>query len=128
MLFIAGFTTVSGLLILILEKSNFIGVMKALGACNRRIQTLFLYFSSFIIIRGLLLGNFIALLLVGLQKTFGFIRLDPDTYYVDTMPLIVDWFSILSINVATLIVCMLALLVPSMLVSNIHPARSIRFE
>ena len=128
MVCVAGVTMISGLLIIILERTNFIGVMKALGACNRRIQTLFLYFSSFIIIRGLLLGNFIALLLVGLQKTFGFIRLDPDTYYVDTMPLIVDWFSILSINVATLIVCMHALLVPSMLVSNIHPARSIRFE
>jgi lipoprotein-releasing system permease protein len=119
---------ISGLLIIILERTNFIGIMKALGAHNRRIQSLFLYFSSFIVFRGLFLGNLIALLLVALQKHFGIIRLDPETYYVDVMPLQIDWFSILCINIATLVVCMMALLLPSLLVSNIHPARSIRFE
>lgn len=128
MVCVAGFTMISGLLIIILERTNFIGIMKALGAHNRRIQSLFLYFSSFIVFRGLFLGNLIALLLVALQKHFGIIRLDPETYYVDVMPLQIDWFSILCINIATLVVCMMALLLPSLLVSNIHPARSIRFE
>ena len=128
MICVAGFTMVSGLLIIILERANFIGVMKALGATNKRIQSIFLYFSSIIIVRGLLIGNVLALLLMGVQKCFGVVRLDPETYYVDTMPLIVDWPCILYLNLATMFVCMLALLVPSLLVSSIHPSRSIRFE
>ncbi len=128
MICVAGFTMISGLLIIILERTNFIGVMKALGAPNREMRHLFLYFAVFIILRGMLIGNGLAFVLILIQKHTGLIHLDPAVYYVDSVPLVVDWVYVLLINLLTLFACVLALIVPSYLVSNIHPARSIRFE
>ncbi len=128
MVCLSGFTMVSGLLIIILERTNFIGVIKALGASNSSIRHLFLYFAAFIILRGLLLGNLLAFALILLQNQFGLVHLNPEIYYVDTVPLQVNWYYILLVNVCTLIISMLALILPSYVVSNIHPARSIRFE
>ena len=128
MVCVAGFTMVSGLLIIILERTNFIGVMKALGASNRPLRHIFLYFAAFIILRGLVVGNALAFLLAVLQKRFSLIHLDPETYYMDTVPLHIDWSYVLIINVSMLLLCMLALLLPSYIVSRIEPARSIRFE
>ena len=102
--------------------------MKALGASNTAIRHIFIYFAVLIILRGLVIGNVVAGALMAMQKAFGLVRLDPETYYVDTVPLDIDVSYIMMIDVATLLVCVLALLVPSYIISNIHPARSIRFE
>ena len=128
MLCVAGFTMVSGLLIIILERTNFIGVMKAMGADNDRIRHIFLFFSAMIIGRGLLWGNALAAALILCQEVFHPVTLDPQSYYVETVPLYVHIGYILLIDVFTMVVSVMALVVPSYLISNIHPARSIRFE
>lgn len=128
MVAVAGFTMISGLLIIILERTNFIGVMKALGATNSVIRHVFLYFSVFIIGRGLLWGNVFGIGLVLLQAYGGVFHLDASTYYVDTVPVLFHVGYVAAINVATLLICVLSLIVPSFLVSRIHPAKSIRFE
>lgn len=128
MICVAGFTMVSGLLIIILERTNFIGVMKALGADNELMQNTFLHFASFIVLRGMFFGNVIAFLLIFLQRYTGWVHLDPENYYVDSVPVLIDWGYVLLINVCTFLLSLLALILPSMLVSRIHPATSIRFE
>ena len=128
MLCVAGFTMVSGLLIIILERTNFIGVMKAMGADNDRIRHIFLFFAAMIIGRGLLWGNALAAALILCQELFHPVTLDPQSYYVETVPLYVHIGYILLIDVFTMVVSVMALVVPSYLISNIHPARSIRFE
>ena len=128
MLAVAGFTMISGLLIIILERTNMIGVLKALGATNPSIRHTFLYFATFIIGKGLIYGNLIGLGLCFLQKYFSIIHLDAQTYYVDTVPILINPFAILLLNLVTLIISVLVLIIPSFLVSHIHPAKSIRFE
>lgn len=128
MLCVAGFTMVSGLLIIILERTNFIGVMKAMGADNDRIRHIFLFFAAMIIGRGLLWGNALAAALILCQELFHPVTLDPQSYYVETVPLYVHMGYVLLIDVFTMVVSVMALVVPSYLISNIHPARSIRFE
>ena len=128
MVSVAGFTMVSGLLIIILERTNFIGVMKALGATNRDIRHIFLCFSVFVIGRGLLWGNVVGIGLVVLQSCFGLFKLDAATYYVEVVPVFFHFGYVAAINVATLVICVSALIVPSFLVSHIHPAKAIRFE
>ena len=128
MLCVAGFTMVSGLLIIILERTNFIGVMKAMGADNDRIRHIFLFFAGMIIGRGLLWGNALAAALILCQEVFHPVTLDPQSYYVETVPLYVHMGYVLLIDVFTMVVSVMALVVPSYLISNIHPARSIRFE
>ena len=128
MLCVAGFTMVSGLLIIILERTNFIGVMKAMGADNDRIRHIFLFFAAMIIGRGLLWGNALAAALILCQELFHPVMLDPQSYYVETVPLYVHMGYILLIDVFTMVVSVMALVVPSYLISNIHPVRSIRFE
>ena len=128
MLGVAGFTMISGLLIIILERTNMIGILKALGAGNRTIREVFLYFSVFIIGKGMLWGNVLALLFCLLQKHFHLIKLDPVNYYLDSVPIHVNVGLWLLLNVGTLIVSVLMLVGPSYLISRIHPAKSIRFE
>lgn len=128
MVAVAGFTMVSGLLILILERTSTIGVLKALGATNTSIRQTFLYLASFIILRGLLIGNVLAGLFIVLQIQFGLVRLDPMSYYVDRVPVDIDWFWIIALNVSTLVLTVLALIVPSYMISRIQPAKAIRFE
>lgn len=128
MVCVAGFTMVSGLLILILERTSTIGVLKALGATNRRIRHVFLWFSVFIVGRGLVIGNVVGLVLMALQHYFQILRLDPETYYVDSVPVELNLWWILGINVASLVVTILALIVPSFLVSRVQPAKTIQFD
>ena len=128
MVCVAGVTMISGLLIIILERTNFIGILKALGASNSRMRHIFLYFSFFVILRGMLYGNILAFALIFIQQQWHLIHLDPTVYYVEAVPVTVDWAFFAIINVATLVICVLALVVPSYLISNIHPAKSIRFE
>lgn len=128
MVAVAGVTMVSGLLIIILERTTMIGVLKALGARNRMVRRVFLWFAVFIIGRGLLWGDGIALALLLLQRYTGLVRLDPTTYYVDTAPVEINIPIILLLNLATLLVSVLVLIGPSYLVSHIHPAKSMRYE
>lgn len=128
MICVAGITMISGLLIIILERTNMIGVMKALGARNRTIRHTFLWFSVFIIGRGMLWGNIVGIGLIALQHYTGIVSLDPSTYYVSTVPVEFNFLIILAINIATLVVSVLALIAPSYLISFIHPAKSMRYE
>lgn len=128
MICVAGFTMISGLLIIILERTQMIGLMKALGARNRMVRHTFLWFAAFIIGQGLLLGDVIGIGLVLLQQHTGFIALDPSSYYVDTAPMELNIPLLLVLNVATLIICVFVLIAPSFLISHISPARSMRYE
>ena len=128
MVAVAGFTMISGLLIIILERTQMIGVLKALGARNSTIRHTFLWFSVFIIGQGLLWGNIIGIGLVVLQQQTGLVTLDPQTYYVSEAPLELNPLFIVLLNVATLLISVLVLIAPSYLVSRIHPAKSMRYE
>ena len=126
-LFIAGFTTVSGLLILILEKSNFIGILKAVGARDYSVSKVFLYYACFVIGKGVLVGNVIAVALCLLQQRFHLVALDPSMYYMDSVPIEFTWL-LVPMNVGILVLSVLMLLLPSMLISRIEPTKAIKFE
>lgn len=128
MIAVAGFTMISGLLIIILERTQMIGLLKALGARNRTIRHTFLWFAAFIIGRGLLWGNILGIGLVLLQIYTGLVTLDEQTYYVSEAPMLISIPLIILLNVATLIISVFVLIAPSFLVSHIHPARSMHYE
>ena len=125
---VAVVTMISGLLIIILERTTMIGVLKALGARNSTVRHTFLWFAAFIIGKGLLIGDALALALILLQKLTGFAKLDPQTYYVDVVPVELDWMLIVALNIATMLIALFVLIAPSYLVSHIHPAKSMRYE
>ena len=128
MVCVAGFTMISGLLIIILERTQMIGVLKALGARNNTIRRTFLWFSVFIIGQGLAWGNIVGIGIVLLQQYTSFITLDPQTYYVSEAPMELNLPLIALINIATLAICVFVLIAPSYLISHIHPAKSMRYE
>ncbi len=128
MLGVASFSMISGLLIIILERTNMIGILKALGDTNRSIRKIFLYFSAFIIGKGIVWGNLIGLTLCYIQNQWHIVKLDPVNYYIDSVPIYFNVWIWLILNISTLIVSMLILVGPSYLISRIHPAKSIRFE
>ena len=128
MVCVAGFTMISGLLIIILERTQMIGILKALGARNKTIRHTFLWFSAFIIGQGLLLGDIIGIGIVFLQQQFGIVTLDPASYYVKEAPMELNVPIIVALNVATLLVSVFILIAPSYLISFIHPAKSMRYE
>lgn len=125
---VAGFTMISGLLIIILERTNMIGILKAMGADNSSIRKVFLTFSVFLIGRGMLWGNIVGLSFIVLQSQFSLFSLDPSIYYVDHVPVEFNFWLWLLLNVCTLLVSVLMLVGPSYLIAHIHPAKSIRFE
>lgn len=128
MVLVAGFNMVSGLLVIILERTNMIGVLKSLGAENFGIRKLFLYHAGFLITKGLLWGNIIGIGLCLLQSQFGLIHLDPTSYYVSTVPINLKVLHILLLNFGSLLVTLIMLIVPSMLISRISPAKAIQFD
>lgn len=128
MLIVASVNMISGLLILILERTNMIGILKSLGARNWKIRKIFLYQSCFLIARGLLIGNLVGLTLILIQHYTHIIPLDADTYYVSYVPMDLNLLHILAINAGTFIISVLMLIIPSYIISRISPARSIRFE
>ena len=128
MVCVAGFTMISGLLIIILERTQMIGILKALGARNKTVRHTFLWFSVFIIGQGLFWGNIAGIGIVLLQQYTGLITLDPQTYYVSEAPMELNIPLIIMINVATLLICVFVLIAPSYLISHIHPAKSMRYE
>ena len=128
MLVVSGFTMISGLLIIILERTNMIGMLKSMGARDFSIRKVFLYLSAFLIGQGMLWGNVIALLFCFLQDRFQLLKLDPATYYLSSVPVDLNLLYILLLNAGTLLVTLLMMVGPSYLVARITPARSIRFE
>ena len=128
MIAVAGFTMISGLLIIILERTQMIGILKALGARNNTIRHTFLWFATFIIGKGLLLGNLIGIGIVVLQMKTGIVTLDAQTYYVNEAPMELNIPLVILLNAATLLISVFVLIAPSYLVSRIHPARSMRYE
>lgn len=128
MLAVAGFTMISGLLIIILERTNMIGILKALGEDNDSIRKIFLYVSFFLIGKGMLWGNVIGIVLCVIQSCFRVVRLDPSIYYLDAVPVDLSLLSLLLLNIGSLAAAMLMMLGPSYLITKINPARTIRFE
>ncbi len=128
MLIVSGFTMISGLLIIILERTNMIGILKAVGTRNFNIRKIFLYLSSFLILKGLFWGNIIALTLCFAQKYLHIIKLNPEVYYTAYVPVDINPLIILVINIGTLLVSLLMMIGPSYLIAKISPAKSIRFE
>jgi lipoprotein-releasing system permease protein len=116
------------LLILILERTNMIGILKALGSSNRDIRQLFLYYAAYILGKGLFWGNLIGIGLCLLQQHFGFITLDEEAYYVKTAPIFLDFGTILWLNLGTLLLNFIILIIPSYLVTRITPVKAIRFK
>ena len=128
MISVAGVTMISGLLIIILERTQMIGILKSLGSRNRQIRHIFLWFATFIIGKGLLWGNIIGLGCILFQSWTGLVKLDPQTYYVNTVPVEINIPLIIALNMVTMLVCLVILIAPSYLISHIHPAKSMHYE
>lgn len=128
MVLVAAINMIVALLVLILERTQMIGILKSLGANNWSIRKIFLYNAAYFILCGLFFGNLIGLSLLYLQQFFGIIKLDPQNYYVKEAPVYIDWFYILLINLGTIGICMLVLLVPSYLITRISPVKAMRFN
>jgi len=128
MLIVAGFNMISGLLILILERTNMIGILKALGTTNASVRKIFLYQSGYLTLVGLFWGNLIGLVICILQKYLNLVSLDPSSYYLDTVPINLNFIHILMLNLGTITITFLFLLLPSMIISRISPDKSIRFN
>ncbi|WP_396603197.1 ABC transporter permease [Algibacter sp. R77976] len=128
MVLIAGFNMVTALLVLILERTKMIGVLKTLGSSNWSIRKLFLYNASYLILLGLFWGNVIGLGLLFAQKYFKLFPLDPSVYYVTEAPVYISLGYIIALNIGTLILCLLMLLVPSYIITKISPVKAIRFS
>ena len=127
MILVAGINMITALLVLILERVQMVGILKAMGSSNWSIRKIFLYNASYLIFVGLFWGNIIGLTLLLSQKYFGFLSLDPETYYVSQVPVSIDVLSILLLNIGILVLCFLMLIIPSIIITKIQPSKSIRF-
>ena len=128
MLIVGGINMITALLILILEQTKLIGILKALGATNWSVRKVFLYNALYLIGKGLFWGNLIGLGIAFLQKYFKLLSLDESTYYMSKVPINLDFFSIISLNFGTLVVCYLILIIPSIIITKITPIKAIKFE
>ncbi len=128
MILIAGINMITALLVLILERTQMIGILKALGNSNWSIRKIFLYNATYLISIGLFFGNVVGIGILLAQKYFGIIQLNPETYYVSQAPVYLDIKYILVLNIGTLVLCLLMLLVPSYIVSKISPVKAIKFD
>jgi lipoprotein-releasing system permease protein len=128
MIAVSTINMVVALLVLILERTQMIGILKALGANNWTIRKLFLYNSFYLILRGLFWGNLIGIGILLIQKYFGIIKLNPESYYVNEAPVSINVFYILLLNLGTILICLFVLLIPSYIITKISPSKSIRFE
>ena len=128
MLAVAGFNMISGLLILILERTNMIGILKSMGATDWSVRKIFLYHSFFLIGKGMLWGNVIGLTLCAIQYFTGVVPLDAEAYYVATVPVTFNWLYIILLNAGTFMASLLMMIGPSYLITKINPATIIRYE
>jgi lipoprotein-releasing system permease protein len=118
----------SAMLVLIVVRTNFIGMMKAIGASNWTIRKVFLIQAGFLILRGMFWGNLIGIGFCLLQKYTGIISLNPEVYYLSQVPIQLDLWHVLILNIGTLIVCVVALIIPSYVITRINPVKAIRFD
>ena len=128
MILVAGINMITALLVLILERTQMIGILKALGSNDWSVRKIFLYNAGYLILLGLFWGNLIGLGLLYAQKFFKLIPLDPETYYVTEAPVYIGWEYILAVNVGTLLLCLLMLLLPSFIITRISPVRAMKFD
>ena len=128
MIVVATINMVVALLVLILERTQMIGILKAMGANNWNVRKIFLYNAFYLIARGLFWGNFIAITLLVMQKVYGVIQLNPENYYVNEAPVSINLLHIALLNLGTVIVCLLVLLIPSYIITKISPVKAIRFD
>ena len=128
MVLVAVINMISALLIMILERTSMIGILKAMGAGNWAIQKIFLFNAAYLIGVGLLLGNMFGLGISWFQSATHFFKLDPASYYMTFIPIEINWSDVLLLNAGTMIVCLLVLIIPSMLISRISPVKAIRFK
>jgi lipoprotein-releasing system permease protein len=128
MILVAGINMITALLVLILERTQMIGILKALGSSNVSIRKVFLYNAAYLILKGLFWGNLIGLSILFIQKYFGVITLNPETYYVSEAPIYLNFGYIILLNIGTLILCLLMLIIPTIIISKISPVKSIKFE
>jgi lipoprotein-releasing system permease protein len=128
MIVVATINMAVALLVLILERTQMIGILKAMGATNWNVRKIFLYNAFYLIVRGLFWGNLIALSLLFIQKYFGVIQLNPENYYVNQAPVSINLVNIVLLNAGTIAVCLLVLLIPSYIITKISPVKAIRFD
>ena len=128
MVIVAMLNMITALIILILDRTNMIGILKALGANSKSITNIFLYNASYIILNGLFWGNLFGIGLCLLQRFTGFIKLNEENYYLSVAPVDFNIIAILLINAGTLVICTLVLLLPTQLINKISPIKAIRFE
>ena len=128
MVCVAGFTIVSGLLIIILERTSTIGLLKALGARNSTIRKTFRWLALGIVVKGMVWGNIIGIGICLLQEIFGIVKLDPTAYYVSEAPVEMNWIIILLLNIVTLIITIAVLVIPSFFIGTVRPAKTMRME
>lgn len=128
MILVATINMVVALLVLILERTQMIGILKALGASNWSVRKIFLYNAFYLIVRGLFWGNLIGISLLLIQQYFGIITLNPENYYVNQAPVYLNWGYVLLLNLLTVTVCFLVLLIPSYIITKISPVKAIRFD
>lgn len=128
MILVAGINMITALLVLILERTQMIGILKALGGSSLSIRKIFLYNAAYLILKGLFWGNLIGLSILFVQKYFGVIRLNPETYYVTEAPVYLNLSYVVLLNVGTLLLCLVMLIVPTVIISKISPVKSIKFE
>lgn len=125
---VCGIDIISALLILILERTSMIGILKAIGAKDTSIRKIFIYNASFLIVFGLLLGNIIGIGVSYLQLKYGFLSLPQEAYFIDKVPIQLNYFNLFLLNISTLICCLLMLIIPSNIVAKISPIKAIRFD
>ena len=128
MIVVASINIISVLVVLILERTNMIGVLKALGATNYSIRKYFIYTSMYLIIRGVIYGNIIGIFLIFLQKKFKIINLDSNIYYVENIPISIEFYHLFLLNTIIFTICICSILIPSFLVSKVNPKDTIKFN
>ena len=128
MIIVATINMVVALLVLILERTQMIGILKSMGANNWAVRKIFLYNAFYLISKGLFWGNLIGVGMLVIQRNFGVIKLNPENYYVNEAPVFIDFGTIFLLNIGTILICLLILLIPSYIITKISPIKAIRFD
>lgn len=128
MTLVSAFTLIAGLLMIVLERINMIGILKTLGATNGSTRRIFIYLTQKLIFKSLIYGNALGISFALLQQHFHFLKLDAESYYIPYVPIEINWLYILALNIGVIVVSYITLLAPSMIISSIEPSKSVRFE
>jgi lipoprotein-releasing system permease protein len=128
MVIVAVINMITAILILILERTNMVGILKALGMRNGAIQGIFIYQAAYITLAGIIIGNVLGIGLAFLQQSTGFLKLPEESYYMSVAPIAIQWWKVALINGGTLLICVLVLVIPSLLIRKILPVKAIQFK